>query len=167
MSFQTQSYSKQALGNAGEISKGFHHYCNTESIVVADDKVFVGGFVQSNTNPTNEREAISASGVAITGKILGVVVRDHFTSDCVSNTDGSLALPKGSNATILTSGSIYIECESVAKRGQLVCLNKTTGALVFSDSVAATDAFTGFMVSIGNEADAKCVIEITTSGANK
>lgn len=164
MNFQSQSYATQALGNAGEISKAFHNFCNTESIVVADDNVCVGGFVQANANAVNEREAIGASGEAITSRILGVVIRDHLTSECVASNGASISLPKGSNAHILTEGSIFIKCESEAKKGQLVCLNKTTGALVFSDNVASTDAFTGFVVSIGNATATEGIIEITTSG---
>lgn len=170
MSFQSQSYATQALGNAGEISKAFHNFCNTESIIVADDNVCVGGFVQANVNAVNEREAIGASGEAITNRILGVVVRDHLTSECVASNGASISLPKGSNAHILTDGSIFIKCESKAKKGQLVCLNRTTGALVFSDVVASTDAFTGFVVSIGNATATEGIIEVTTSGlstANK
>lgn len=167
MSFQSQSYATQALGNAGEISKAFHNFCNTEPIIVADDNVCVGGFVQANANAVNEREAIGASGEAITSRILGVVIRDHLTSECVASNGGaSISLPKGSNAHILTEGSIFIKCESEAKKGQLVCLNKTTGALVFSDNVASTDAFTGFVVSIGNATATEGIIEITTSGLN-
>lgn len=167
MNFQSQSYATQALGNAGEISKAFHNFCNTEPIIVADDNVCVGGFVQANTDAVNEREAIGASGEAITSRILGVVIRDHLTSECVASNGGaSISLPKGSNAHILTEGSIFIKCESEAKKGQLVCLNKTTGALVFSDNVASTDAFTGFVVSIGNATATEGIIEITTSGLN-
>lgn len=167
MNFQSQSYATQALGNAGEISKAFHNFCNTEPIIVADDNVCVGGFVQANVDAVNEREAIGASGEAITSRILGVVIRDHLTSECVASNGGaSISLPKGSNAHILTEGSIFIKCESEAKKGQLVCLNKTTGALVFSDNVASTDAFTGFVVSIGNATATEGIIEITTSGLN-
>lgn len=162
MSFQTQSYAEQALGNAGEISKAFHNFCNTESIIVADNNVSVGCFVQSKTDATNEREAIGASGKAITGRILGVVIRDHLTSECVC--EDSKTLPKGSNAHILTNGSVFIECNAIAKKGQLVCLNKTTGALVFSNNIATTDAFTGFVVSVGNATATNGIIEITTGG---
>lgn len=164
MSFQTQSYAKQALGNAGEISKGFHNFCNTESIIVADSNVCVGCFVQSKTDATNEREAVGANGNAITGRILGVVIRDHLTSECVASNGGYLVLPKGSNAHIITNGSVFIKCEAIAKKGQLVCLNKTTGALVFSNNVATTDIFTGFVVSVGNATASEGIIEITTSG---
>lgn len=164
MNFQTKSYATQALGNAGEISKAFHNFCYTQPVIVADANVCVGGFVQTKSDATNENEVIGASGEAITGRILGVVIRDHLTSECVATNGGSLVLPKGSNAHILTEGSVFIECEAIAKKGQLVCLNKTTGALVFSDSVASTDIFTGFIVNIGNATNTEGIIEITTSG---
>lgn len=161
MSFQTKSYAKQALGNAGQISKAFHHYANTISGVVASDDVVVGGFVQTKDG-TNESEVVGASGVAINGKILGVVVRDELISSCLTN--GSNIVPKGNNVTILSSGNIFIEVETQAKRGQFVSLNKTTGALVFED-ILSDNAFTGFVVNIGNESG-EGIIEITTSGAN-
>lgn len=166
MAFQTQSYATQALGNPGEISKAFHNFANTEAIICADDKVQVGGFVQSKVSgATAENEVVGATGQAITGRILGVVIKDHYTSECVSN-GATLLYPKGNYATIATSGNVFISCDGVAKKGQFVQLVTASGALEFSDTMwVENNTFTGWIVSKGNDSGAG-IIEITTSGAN-
>ena len=78
MSFQKQVNLNQALGNVGQISKAYHSFCNVIPAIAADENVRVGSFVQSKTSPTNENEVIGASGKAISGSILGVVVRDSL-----------------------------------------------------------------------------------------
>ena len=87
---------------------------------MADANVVVGGFVQSKSSPTNENEVIGASGQAITGDILGVVVRDIQVN--TGNSTATLALEKGDNCTILNEGSIFIATSAVAAKGQYVFL---------------------------------------------
>lgn len=167
MAFQKTVNKTQALGSAGQISKAFHNYCNTFSAIAGDDKICVGCFVQS-TSGTNEREVIDASGEAITGKILGVVVKDKYISSC--GTEAVHIYRQGDNVTILNAGNIFIEAEVEAKQGQYVHLSKDAGVLSFDDEIDATGAtkvYTGFRVSVGNAdpyAD-EGIIEITTANA--
>lgn len=164
MAFQTQSYQKQALGSAGQISKSFHSFCNTVTGVVADANVCVGCFVQSKTGATDENEVIGASGVAISGKILGVVVKDHYISS--SNASAVHIYNKGDNIEILNAGSIFIETESTAKKGQYVFLKTADGSLVFDDKIVKADhTYTGFIVSKGQAEASDGIIEITTAQA--
>lgn len=163
MAFQTQVNKIQALGNVGQISKGHHDYLNVVSGIVADENVKVGGFIQAVANPTNENEVKGASGVAITGDILGVVVRDSLKNQ--NSISESLTLEKGTNCLILNVGSIFIECEGEAKKGQYVFLKTDDGSLVFDNSsTKASHTYTGFRVSKGN-ASGKGIIEITTARA--
>lgn len=163
MAFQTQAYKKQALGSAGQISKNFNGLLNVVPGVASDDKVIIGGFVQSKTNATNENEVISASGSAITGKILGLVVKDRYISS--ANTSSVINYNKGDNVAILNSGSAFIEVNGVAKKGQYVFLKNSDGSLVFDNKMVKADhTYTGFIVSIGNESG-KGIIEITTAQA--
>ena len=166
MAFQTQSYAQLAIGLPGEISKAFHNECYTQSILTADENVCVGCFVQSKTAATNENEAIGASG-AITGRVLGVVVRDRLISSCSITKNGTLIYPKGVNATIITSGAVFIKTEAQAKKGQYVLLDNTTGALTFNDKMWVDQkTYTGWIVEIGNAKAEKGIVLITTSGAN-
>ena len=166
MAFQTQSYAQLAIGLPGEISKAFHNECYTQSILTADENVCVGCFVQSKTAATNENEAIGASG-AITGRVLGVVVRDRLISSCSIATNDTLIYPKGVNATIITSGAVFIKTEAQAKKGQYVLLDNTTGALTFNDKMWVDQkTYTGWIVEIGNAKAEKGIVLITTSGAN-
>lgn len=165
MAFQKQSYAEQALGVAGDISKGFHNYAVTQPVICADDKVCVGCFVQSKTDATNENEVVGTSGVAITGRILGVVVRDHLTANC-SQTNTGLTYPKGENATIITSGSVFIKTGAQAKKWQYVLLDTATGAMEFNDTMWVDNkTYTGWIVTKGNAKAEDGVIEISTSNA--
>lgn len=164
MSFQKQVNLNQALGNVGQISKAHHSFCNVIPAIAADENVRVGSFVQSKTSPTNENEVIGASGVAISGSILGVVVRDSLK--VAGDSTPTLEVKKGENCAILTEGSIFIEVNAIAKKGQYVFLKDADGALVFNNTATlASHTYTGFRVSKGNDAAARGVIEITTARA--
>ena len=164
MSFQKQVYLNQALGNVGQISKAHHSFCNVIPAIAADENVRVGSFVQSKTSPTNENEVIGASGKAISGSILGVVVRDSLK--VAGDSTATLAVKKGENCAILTEGSIFIEVNAIAKKGQYVFLKDADGSLGFDNTATkANYTYTGFRVSKGNETDARGVIEITTARA--
>ena len=164
MSFQKQVNLNQALGNVGQISKAYHSFCNVIPAIAADEFVKVGSFVQSSTSATNENEVIGASGKAISGSILGVVVRDSLK--VTGDSTATLAVKKGENCAILTEGSIFIEVNAIAKKGQYVFLKDADGTLAFDNSATKTShTYTGFRVSKGNETDARGVIEITTARA--
>ena len=164
MSFQKQVNLNQALGNVGQISKAHHSFCNVIPAIAADDFVKVGSFVQSSTSATNENEVIGASGKAITGSILGVVVRDSLK--VAGDSTATLAVKKGENCAVLNEGSIFIETSLQAKKGQYVFLKTDDGTLAFDNSATkASHTYTGFRVSKGNETAARGVIEITTARA--
>ena len=164
MSFQKQVYLNQALGNVGQISKAHHSFCNVISAIAADENVRVGSFVQSKTSPTNENEVIGASGVAISGSILGVVVRDSLK--VAGDSTATLAVKKGENCAILTEGSIFIEVNAIAKKGQYVFLKDTDGSLGFYNASTQSDyTYTGFRVSKGHDTTSAGLIEITTARA--
>jgi len=164
MSFQKQVNLNQALGNVGQISKAHHSFCNVIPAIAADEFVKVGSFVQSKTSPTNENEVIGASGKAISGSILGVVVRDSLK--VAGDSTPTLAVKKGENCAILTEGSIFIEVNAIAKKGQYVFLKDDDGTLAFDNSATKTShTYTGFRVSKGNDAAAAGLIEITTARA--
>ena len=164
MSFQKQVNLNQALGNVGQISKAHHSFCNVIPAIAADEFVKVGSFVQSKTAATNENEVIGASGKAISGSILGVVVRDSLK--VAGDSTATLAVKKGENCAILTEGSIFIEVKKKKKKGKYVMLQTTDGALGFYDSSTQSGyTYTGFRVSKGNETAARGIIEITTARA--
>ena len=164
MSFQKQVNLNQALGNVGQISKAHHSFCNVIPAIAADENVRVGSFVQSKTSPTNENEVIGASGVAISGSILGVVVRDSLK--VAGDSTPTLEVKKGENCAILTEGSIFIEVNVEAKKGKYVMLQTTDGALGFYDSSTQSGyTYTGFRVSKGHDTTSAGLIEITTARA--
>ena len=165
MSFQKQVNANQALGNVGQISKAHHSFCNVISAIAADEFVKVGSFVQSKAaGATNENEVIGASGKAISGSILGVVVRDSLK--VAGDSTPTLEVKKGENCAILTEGSIFIEVNAIAKKGQYVFLKTADGSLGFYNTTTQSDyTYTGFRVSKGNETAARGVIEITTARA--
>ena len=164
MSFQKQVNLNQALGNVGQISKAHHSFCNVISAIAADENVRVGSFVQSSAAATNENEVVGASGKAISGSILGVVVRDSLK--VAGDSTATLAVKKGENCAVLNEGSIFIETSLQAKKGQYVFLKDDDGTLAFDDTATkASHTYTGFRVSKGNETAARGVIEITTARA--
>ena len=164
MSFQKQVNLNQALGNVGQISKANHSFCNVIPAIAADENVRVGSFVQSKTSPTNENEVIGASGKAISGSILGVVVRDSLK--VAGDSTATLAVKKGENCAVLNEGSIFIETSLQAKKGQYVFLKDDDGTLAFDNSATkASYTYTGFRVSKGNDTATAGLIEITTARA--
>lgn len=164
MSFQKQVNPSQALGNVGQISKAHHSFCNVISAIAADEFVKVGSFVQSKTSPTNENEVIGASGKAISGSILGVVVRDSLK--VAGDSTPTLEVKKGENCAILTEGSIFIEVNAQAAKGKYVFLKNTDGSLGFYDTTTQSDyTYTGFRVSKGHDTTSAGLIEITTARA--
>ena len=165
MSFQKQVNLNQALGNVGQISKAHHSFCNVIPAIAADEFVKVGSFVQSKaTGATNENEVIGASGKAITGSILGVVVRDSLK--VAGDSTPTLEVKKGENCAILTEGSIFIEVNAIAKKGQYVFLKTADGSLGFYNaSTQSNYTYTGFRVSKGNDTATAGLIEITTARA--
>ena len=59
MSFQSEVNSNiQALGNAGQIAKGYHSYCNIVDCVTSEN-ISVGEFAQTST--TNDNEVLSTA----------------------------------------------------------------------------------------------------------
>ena len=164
MSFQKQVNANQALGNVGQISKAHHSFLNVIPAIAADDFVKVGSFVQSSSTATNENEVIGASGKAISGSILGVVVRDSLK--VAGDSTPTLEVKKGENCAILNEGSIFIETSLQAKKGQYVFLKTDDGTLAFDNTATkASHTYTGFRVSKGNETATAGLIEITTARA--
>ena len=164
MSFQKQVNASQALGNVGQISKAHHSFCNVIPAIAADEFVKVGSFVQSKAAATNENEVIGASGKAITGSILGVVVRDSLK--VAGDSTPTLEVKKGENCAILTEGSIFIEVNVQAQKGKYVFLKTADGSLGFYDTTTQSDyTYTGFRVSKGHDTTSAGLIEITTARA--
>lgn len=164
MSFQKQVNANQALGNVGQISKAHHSFLNVIPAIAADDFVKVGSFVQSSSTATNENEVIGASGKAITGSILGVVVRDSLK--VTGDSTPTLEIKKGENCAVLTEGSIFIEVNAIAKKGQYVFLKTDDGTLAFDNTATkASHTYTGFRVSKGHDTATAGLIEITTARA--
>ena len=165
MSFQKQVNLNQALGNVGQISKAHHSFCNVIPAIAADENVRVGSFVQSKaTGATNENEVIGASGKAISGSILGVVVRDSLK--VAGDSTATLAVKKGENCAVLNEGSIFIETSLQAKKGQYVFLKTADGSLGFYNASTQSDyTYTGFRVSKGQDTATAGIIEITTARA--
>ena len=164
MSFQKQVNANQALGNVGQISKAHHSFLNVIPAIAADDFVKVGSFVQSSSTATNENEVITASGKAISGSILGVVVRDSLK--VTGDSTPTLEIKKGENCAVLTEGSIFIEVNVQAKKGKYVMLKTDDGSLGFYDTnTQGGYTYTGFRVSKGHETATAGLIEITTARA--
>ena len=164
MSFQKQVNANQALGNVGQISKAHHSCLNVIPAIAADDFVKVGSFVQSSSTATNENEVITASGKAISGSILGVVVRDSLK--VTGDSTPTLEIKKGENCAVLTEGSIFIEVNVQAKKGKYVMLKTDDGSLGFYDTnTQGGYTYTGFRVSKGHETATAGLIEITTARA--
>ena len=164
MSFQKQVNANQALGNVGQISKAHHSFLNVIPAIAADEFVKVGSFVQSKTSATNENEVVGASGKAITGSILGVVVRDSLK--VAGDSTPTLEIKKGENCAVLNEGSIFIETSLQAKKGQYVFLKTDDGTLAFDNTATkASYTYTGFRVSKGNDTATAGLIEITTARA--
>ena len=154
MPFQNKIRTNQALGVAGEPSKAMHSYYNTIAGLATDDNLKFGSFALSSTAPNaKEWEVVGKAG----GAVLGVVVRDRTFYGCSENA----TIPKGQPITICNRGNVYVETELVAKRGQSVEVDKTTGEVTFENAAGANAS--GWVVVVGNATATKGVIEISTA----
>ena len=152
----------QALGNAGQIAKGYHSYCNIVDYV-AGDNISVGEFAQSST--TNDNEVLSTANKTITGSIVGVVVRDSLKNAEVN--EASLELQAGSYLQVINAGSVFIETKEIASVGDYVIMDKTSGRVYFSATRPSSNSTinTGWRVFIGNDYAERGIVGITTSNA--
>lgn len=151
-----------AVGIPGTIAKNVNSYLEGSTGVVSGNNVCLGCFVQTKQNG-NEGEVTGASGVAITGKILGVVIRDGFINSC--GLVNSHIYPENTIVTYITRGSVWIENDSQAcKKGQYVFLKDADGKIAFDDNITKADhTFTGFRVLEGHADNTDGVISITTA----
>lgn len=154
--FQNEVRSTQALGVAGEPSKAMHSYYNTFAGLTADNTIKFGSFVFSS-GAANAKEFEVVGGSVNADKLLGIAIRDRAFYGCAE----SDLIPQGQPITICNRGNVYIETELVAKRGQSVEVDKTTGNVTFADA-AGTNA-SGWVVVVGNDASTKGIIEISTT----
>lgn len=154
--FQNEVRSTQALGVAGEPSKAMHSYYNTFAGLTADNTIKFGSFVFSS-GAANAKEFEVVGGSADADKLLGIAIRDRAFYGCAE----SDLIPQGQPITICNRGNVYIKTELVAKRGQSVEVDKTTGNVTFADA-ASTNA-SGWVVVVGNDTDTKGIIEISTA----
>ena len=163
MTFQSEVNSNiQALGNAGQIAKGYHSYCNVVDYV-AGDNISVGEFAQSST--TNDNEVLSTANKTITGSIVGVVVRDSLKNAEVN--EASLELQAGSYLQVINAGSVFIETKEIASVGDYVIMDKASGRVYFSATRPSSNSTidTGWRVFIGNDYAERGIVGITTSNA--
>lgn len=163
MAFQSEVNSNiQALGNSGQIAKGYHSYCNIVDYVANDD-ISVGEFAQSVAN--NDNEAKSTAGKQVTGNILGVVVKDRLKA--VESAEPSSVINAGEPLQIINIGSVFIETKEIASVGDYVIMDKTSGRVYFSPTrpKGASTIDTGWRVFIGNDYAERGIVGITTSNA--
>ena len=163
MIFQKEVMSAvQALGNAGQIAKGYHSYCNIIDYVANDD-ISVGEFAQSVAN--NDNEAKSTAGKQVTGSILGVVVKDRLKA--VESAEPSSVINAGEPLQIINIGSVFIETKEIASVGDYVIMDKASGRVYFSHTrpKGASTIDTGWRVFIGNDYAERGIVGITTSNA--
>ena len=163
MIFQKEVMSAvQALGNAGQIAKGYHSYCNIVDYV-AGENISVGEFAQSVAN--NDNEAKSTAGKQVTGSILGVVVKDHLKA--VESAEPSSIINAGEPLQIINIGSVFIETKEIASVGDYVIMDKASGRVYFSPTrpKGASTIDTGWRVFIGNDYAERGIVGITTSNA--
>lgn len=163
MIFQKEVMSAvQALGNTGQIAKGYHSYCNIIDYVANDD-ISVGEFAQSVAN--NDNEAKSTAGKQVTGSILGVVVKDRLKA--VESAEPSSVINAGEPLQIINIGSVFIETKEIASVGDYVIMDKASGRVYFSPTrpKGASTIDTGWRVFIGNDYAERGIVGITTSNA--
>lgn len=163
MIFQSEVNSNiQALGNAGQIAKGYHSYCNIVDYV-AGDNISVGEFAQSVAN--NDNEAKSTAGKQVTGSILGVVVKDRLKA--VESAEPSSVINAGEPLQIINTGSVFIETKEIASVGDYVIMDKVSGRVYFSPVRPSSNSTidTGWRVFIGNDYAERGIVGITTSNA--
>lgn len=147
---QKQVSKEMSLGSPGEVLKGLHSLYLENAYSAKDFSVKAGCFVQLDGNFIK-----GASGNAITGKIVGVAIKNKY----VSSTDNTDIFPKDDTVSVLQKGVIVIATDKECTEGQYVFLQDTDGALGFDNTTTkASHTYTGFKVYKGGGANSVIAI---------
>ena len=147
---QKQVSKEMSLGSAGEVLKGLHSLYLENGYSAKDFSVKAGCFVQLDGNFIK-----GASGNAITGKIVGVAIKNKY----VSSTDNTDVFPKDDTVSVLQKGVIVIATDKQCTEGQYVFLKNADGDLVFNNANTLNDhTYTGFKVYKGGGANSVIAI---------
>lgn len=143
---QNKVYKEMGVGSAGLIAKGLHSYFMCFHAPAKDDSISAGSFVQLDADG---KHIIGATGNPVTGKVVGVAIKDHF----ISSVDNTAVFNKNDIVTYLVKGCIFIETKIPAQVGQYVFLKNADGGVGFNDNPTIENwTNTGFKVVLGTGA---------------
>lgn len=151
MTFQSTVNRVNTFGLPGDLANGqVPHYAPTTPRVAADATVYCGDFVW-----IDDQNGVSTCSKAGTGKPVGIVQRVLDVPAYNIKSEGSLQIPAGRTAQVVTWGDVFVKVANAAAVGQKLFVNNSTGEIkagAASGSVASSTETDWVIVSLANNA---------------
>lgn len=152
MAFQSTINRVNTYGMPGDIANGqVPHYAPTTPRVATGATVNCGDFVW-----IDDQNGVSTCSKAGTGKPVGIVQRIQ-DFPLATTSEGSLQIPEGRTASVVTWGDMFVKVANSAAVGQKLFVNNTTGEIkagAAGGSVASSTETDWAIVSLANNAPA-------------
>lgn len=141
MAFQSTVNRVNTAGIQGDLANAqIPHYTPTTPRVAEDNTVYTGDFVW-----VKDLNGVSTCYKAGSGKPTGIVQRVLDVPNYVMTSEGTLQIPAGRKASVVTWGDMFVKTTDAATVGNKIYVNNTTGAI--------TNAASGQVVSGATETD--------------
>ena len=153
MAFQSTINRVNTYGVQGDLANAqVPHYTPTTPRVATGATVSCGDFVW-----VKDANGVSTCSKAGTGKPTGIVQRVLDVPNYTMTSEGTLQIPAGRKASVVTWGDMFIKTTDSASVGKKIFVNNTTGAITCGTagaSVAGATETDWAIVSLANNAAA-------------
>ena len=167
MTFQSTVNRVNTYGIQGDLANGqVPHYSPTTPRVAAAQTIYTGDFVW-----VKDANGVSSCYKAGSGKPTGIVQRVLDVPNYVMTTEGSLQIPAGRTAQVVTWGDMFVKVANSAAVGNKIFVNNTTGEIkagAAGGSVAGSTETDWAIVSLANNAASATgsVVIVSNVGGN-
>lgn len=154
MSFQSQVYIEQALGQPGTISRD--NPIVKLPFVAEGADVVAGGFAFAGTDAEKQIVGLDESATAVEGFVVMERYQAPFTG-----LDNNLKVNEGEEVAVVKRGYCYAISSTLATKGMSVFVNPETGVITTADAESSEVegmVDTGWKVVTGAAANAVCEI---------
>lgn len=153
MTFQSTVNRVNTYGIQGDTANGqVPHYTPTTPRVGASQTIYAGDFVW-----VKDADGVSSCYKAGSGKPTGIVQRVLDVPNYTITSEGTMQIPAGRTAQVVTWGDMFIKTTDSAAVGKKIFVNNTTGAIKCGNaggSVAGSTETDWVVVSLANNAPA-------------
>ena len=151
MSFQSQVYIEQPLGQPGTISRD--NPITKLPMIVEGTDVVAGGFAFAGTNAELQVKGKKSGATAVEG----FVVMERYQAP-LGGIGNNLKINEGEEVAVVKKGYCYAISTTTATKGQKVLVAPATGVISTGSSAGEGTIDTGWVVVTGASANGVCEI---------